>query len=709
MKKINFVLCIHSHQPVGNFDHILEDAFEKSYRPFLDVLYRYQSIKVVIHISGNLLLWLAEKKLDYIAKIRDLVKDGRAEIISSGLYEPALAVLPEVDRIGQVIEFNRVIEEITGYKPKGAWLTERIYEPHLPKSLSQSSIEYIVVDDYHFIKAGLKEEDLFGYYVTEEEGHILKVFPGSEKLRYLIPFKDPAETLGYFQMIAETGKGNLAVFADDGEKFGSWPNTFKWVYEQRWLENFFKMLEANRDIVETVTFSEYIAKNPATGRVYLPTCSYMEMGKWTLPADAAGDFDRANRIIAHSEDPSLKRFITGGMWRNYFAKYPESNNMHKKMLYISKKIHSYYEFDANEPPPDYLLELYKAQCNDAYWHGVFGGLYLPHLRDALYRHMISAEKMLDRDTGNVSFLEVKEYDINRDCDEEILVESDKYNMYIQPNYGGTIFEFDYKPALFNIMNSLTRRAEEYHNKILEAKSAVTQPDPKTIHDMLLTKEEGLDKYLIFDNYNKVSLIDHFLDNISLEDFRSCKYKERGDFIGKNYDYEIVPDENNPKIVLKRRSFVLQGEKKLDVEVKKIITLDKNSTDIAIDYHVKNLSSEELTSLFGVEFNISLLSPNDDNRYFEVPGHELARKNLASEGELFDIKKIRMVDRYFNFDVCFDFPQGCNFYRFPVETVSISEEGFERIFQASTLLFFKMLSLAKDDELVFPIRYSVKNK
>src|SRR5260370_24127362 len=39
-------------------------------------------------------------------------------------------------------------------------------------------------------------------------------------------------------------------------------------------------------------------------------------------------------------------------------------------------------------------ELYRAQCNCPWWHGAFGGLYLPHLRNAAYQHLIAADNAL---------------------------------------------------------------------------------------------------------------------------------------------------------------------------------------------------------------------------------------------------------------------------------------------------------------------------
>ena len=33
-KSIRFVLTLHNHQPIGNFDHVFEEAYQDSYLPF---------------------------------------------------------------------------------------------------------------------------------------------------------------------------------------------------------------------------------------------------------------------------------------------------------------------------------------------------------------------------------------------------------------------------------------------------------------------------------------------------------------------------------------------------------------------------------------------------------------------------------------------------------------------------------------------------
>ena len=58
MRKFELVLLIHAHQPVGNFDDVLERAYKDSYLPFIEVLSHHPSIRMGLHYSGPLLEWI---------------------------------------------------------------------------------------------------------------------------------------------------------------------------------------------------------------------------------------------------------------------------------------------------------------------------------------------------------------------------------------------------------------------------------------------------------------------------------------------------------------------------------------------------------------------------------------------------------------------------------------------------------------------------
>ncbi|MGA1875534.1 MAG: 4-alpha-glucanotransferase, partial [bacterium] len=191
MGKQYLVLGIHNHQPIGNFDFVFEECCQKAYLPFLEVLKAHPRIKVSLHYSGILWDWFLEKPSPVLDLLTEMVERGQIELLSGGYYEPILAILPDIDKKGQIQKLNQFLFDHFHVHPRGMWLAERVWEPHLVKYIGEANIEYLALDDLHFQSAGLREADLHGYYLTEEQGVLLKVFPGSKFLRYSIPFKDP--------------------------------------------------------------------------------------------------------------------------------------------------------------------------------------------------------------------------------------------------------------------------------------------------------------------------------------------------------------------------------------------------------------------------------------------------------------------------------------------------------------------------------------
>ncbi len=169
MPKVQFIFAIHNHQPVGNFDFVAEDAYQKAYLPFITVLERHPSLKITLHYTGILYHFFEQHHPEFIDLLRKLVAEGRAEILSGGFYEPILAVLPDEDKIGQIRALTDYIKRVLGYDAQGMWLAERVWEPHLPKAIVAAGINHVVVDDFHFKMAGLQDDELDGYYLTEEQ------------------------------------------------------------------------------------------------------------------------------------------------------------------------------------------------------------------------------------------------------------------------------------------------------------------------------------------------------------------------------------------------------------------------------------------------------------------------------------------------------------------------------------------------------------
>ena len=312
-------MALHFHQPVDNFDSVFKEAYEKSYKPFIDILENFPDIKVTLHYSGSLLEWIESNRPELIKRIAGLVANGQVEMMTGGFYEPIVCVIPRRDSIGQISMLTEYIKNKFHTEAEGMWLTERIWEPHLPSLLHDSGIKYLIIDDIHFRYAGLLENQLYGYYSTEDEGKVVYLFPSSERLRYSIPFREVHETIDYLNSVATEEGDRVLVYGDDGEKFGLWPDTYDWVYNQKWLERFFEALRRESSWINVTTIGEVSKNTRSHGRVYIPTASYREMMEWALPNESGVHFENVLQDIRNSgKEGYYAPFIRGGFWRNFW-------------------------------------------------------------------------------------------------------------------------------------------------------------------------------------------------------------------------------------------------------------------------------------------------------------------------------------------------------------------------------------------------------
>lgn len=684
METINFLFGIHNHQPTGNFDSVFESAFEKSYKPFIDTLENFPGIKMTFHFSGCLLEWIENNKSSYLDRIARLVDSGNIEILSGGFYEPVLAMLPDRDKIAQIKKLNKYIKEKFGYKPRGLWLTERVWEPGLAKPIAQAGIKYVTVDDYHFLGAGMQQNQLDGAFITEEQGYPLWIYPINQNLRYTIPFEDPQESISLLREYATEDGEKCIVMADDGEKFGVWPGTHKVVFQEKWLKKFFTTLQENQDWIKTKTFGEYYDNHAPKGRIYLPTASYFEMSEWSLPAEAGQKFEKyVDTFEGDGIFEDIKPFFKGGMWRNFQYIYEESNWMQKKYLFLTNRLE---ELKQDDPELENADEYSKAwehimrgTCNCAYWHGLFGGLYLPHLRHAIYRELIQAQTIISKQIENKKF-SISTFDIDRDGRDEILVNNSGQDLFyaIRPHNGGYIEEIDLLDKSFNILNTLRRHKEAYHNKVGEA--TTESNEGSSIHESIRAKEEGLEKYLNYDQQPRKTLHDHFIsDSVTIEQFQKGEYFEDSDFLDGDYKFDI--DKRKRKINLKRNGWVNWQP----FRIEKVLKFTRST--ILISYTLENKGEETNSFRFGPEFNFAMLGGDAPDRYYESGDRELEEKALNTVSREEDIKSLAVVNEYDKFKVMVRTENPAEYFRFPIETVSLSEDGFEKVYQSSVVIPF----------------------
>ncbi len=408
-------------------------------------------------------------------------------------------------------------------------------------------------------------------------------------------------------------------------------------------------------------------------RIYLGCESYKEMGEWSLPAGIAKTYGD----LLNERDIPYRRFLTGGYFKNFLVKYAESNDMHKKALRLSKKAGRNTEAKRH---------VYMAQCNDSYWHGVFGGLYLPHLRASVYRHLIEARKLLD---PTKAFADGYIEDINLDGYEEAVLSNNELEASFLLKEGGALYGLDYKPSSVNIMATLRRRYEGYHEKIKQAVYGNIADGTKTIHEMVIAKEEGLGEYLHYDWYRRGSLIDHVMgDDVALGPFYRGKYFEPGDFVKEPYLGVIRKDKKAVQLSMERKGHCWQAGKGLPLTIRKDVVLRPEAGPLSIDYALNGAIDGLL--YFGVEFNFSLLGTGGD-RFLETGGikYPLTIKDTLGESD-----RLRLYDPYQNVEILLEWDLPAPIWTFPVEVVSLSENGFERNYQSTMVMPVWAIDLSK---------------
>lgn len=651
-QSVALLFGVHAHQPVGNFPEVMNDAHLRCYKPFLHMMEKYPSFSFSIHVSGWLLDYLKRNYPEDMRLLERLVSRGQAELFGAGYSEPVLASIPVRDRLGQLNQMSALLDKSCGYRPSGAWLTERVWDSTVIPSLVDAGIRYVTVDDYHFLCTGARQDALKGFFSTEEDGRRLDVFPISEALRYRLPFSPADEAVRYLESLADRDPMPAAIYFDDIEKFGIWPETYDWVYTKGWLESFIRgILES--PFIEPMRYQDYHENKQTSGVIYLPTTSYIEMNEWSLPSETARRYaqlvERSRGDGTYEQD---KAFLRGGIWKNFLTRYPESNWMHKRMLGLSDRLHGIPESGKTAEMRDLL---YEAQANDAYWHGLFGGLYLPHLRRAVYRALVKLEALLDKVEPVQKFLFSKDLDL--DGHVEHFIKNEAMQLVVRGEARADLRELDDYLLNHNFADTLTRKTEHYHRLVLLRESSVHNGEGiSNPHEKVIFKHDIQPDDMVMDQWPRGVFMDHKITG-----------QEKAPVL-----YEKSP--------LKRSSNSLSFKALSTSEVEKRYTLKDRS--ILVQYDFGDWSED---SGFEVELNLAMPSCDGPAGFFRIGDHVLGGFGQVLRHE--NCAMLELHDKVLGGVLQLGCSEPALLVASPCFSVSQSEAGFEKIMQALTIRFF----------------------
>ncbi|MEM6884141.1 MAG: alpha-amylase/4-alpha-glucanotransferase domain-containing protein [Verrucomicrobiota bacterium] len=681
MKRVTLHLAFHHHQPVGNLESVLEDIYQQCYRPLLEGIASCSCIRVNLSYSAPVLRFLEKRHPEYLEILRDLLEQDRVELMATGFYEPVLADLPEVDRQGQLGLSKRWYQERFGQEPRGAWLSEAVWDKSLVSTFREVGIGYTIIRSERFIQAGISTAALRGYYITEEIGQTLAVFPNSEDLQKYLPFGEPSELKPFLRRMANRS-GMILTLADVAERWGAWPGTHEPIHQQggyqAWLD-FFKEVQ---DWVKFALFSETLDSKIPQGNCYLPGGVNIDLGAWSLPDEARVRFYEARKDLEIRHDASrFLPFFRGGCWESFKARYSEANLMNKKGLWLRRKM---LATDSVDPVAQDWL--WQTQCNTAYWHGTSGGIYSPHLRQAVWERLLAAQRRLN--LSAIGWME-EICDVGGDGLDEVLYDNEHTEFAISPAKGGTLYEWSVLPALHNYCNTLTRRHE-------------TAPQDKKFSEVS-PKSGGP----TVDAYDRQCFHDHVISRkVTVEELSSGTYFERGSFI--HAPYKLVSSQikdGQAEVVMECSGYVEQGGLDQAARVRKSFTMTPDGKSIRCHASLTNEGKTTLEGVYALEFNWSLC-PQQGESYLSVSDR---RKKSIDDGvyvEGVDHAIFTSGSEYP--EIVMDSPDACILWALPMATQQSAEPESPSLIQGHMVLAGWSFEVAPGQDVSFEIRLSTPN-
>jgi 4-alpha-glucanotransferase len=239
-----------------------------------------------------------------------------------------------------------------------------------------------------------------------------------------------------------------------------------------------------------------------------------------------------------------------------------------------------------------------------------------------------------------------------------------------------------------------RRPEAYHARLREATGKPATGAVASIHEQTRVKEPGLERYLRYDRWPRHAFRTLIFDpSRTHADYENLELREDPGFAGGSFTVK----SSSPTDAELFRADSLALNHKMEGAAPKLLLVKKFTfgaapvgCEVACEINLKVKAPLERPIALGIESVINLLAPTEPDRFFET---SKGRMNMRFSGSL-PASILRMEDGWQRIRVAVHAPHAEQFWIAPIETVSESEEGFERVYQGSQILAVWRLPLTK---------------
>ena len=118
---------------------------------------------------------------------------------------------------------------------------------------------------------------------------------------------------------------------------------------------------------------------------------------------------------------------------------------------------------------------------------------------------------------------------------------------------------------------------------------------------------------------------------------------------------------------------------------KTISLAQREASFEVEYLIEFMAPAHSELLFGTELTFNFLTGDAPDRYYRSDSAPIEDNRLGSRGVLEEISHIAARDEWQHLEISFSFSRPARLFRFPVDTVSQSEDGQERVHQGCVVV------------------------
>jgi len=296
-----------------------------------------------------------------------------------------------------------------------------------------------------------------------------------------------------------------------------------------------------------------------------------------------------------------------------------------------------------------------------------------------------AETIVDRHTPGSLGPRVKSLDYDGDGRDELLFTSPEYQALLKPSDGATLAALDFRRTESTLINSILRRPEPYHQRL---KDPNYRPATSTAaaYEQTKVKEAGLERFLRYDHWPRHAFRLYLFDPARTHaDYEALELHEGKEFCGGVY--HVAHSSSSGAELTCEITFGVMGQGDTQPEARLAVNKNfsfgpaPNGCEIACEVQLAFSAPPQKPLAIGLESIINLLAPAAEDRFFETPG---GPHNLRFTGAI-PGPALRMEDGWQRVRIALHAPAARHFWVAPIETVSESEEGFERVYQGSQIL------------------------